>query len=152
MVKREALANKILVLGIDGLDPRLTRKYVDEGIMPNTKRFIERGSSREDLVMLGGQPTITPPMWTTLATGAYPVTHGITDFSGQAAGTIDGTCYNLDSRRCKAEQLWNVFAEAGKRTLVWHWPGSAWPPSSDSPNLHVVDGTQPGFEIGRAHV
>lgn len=145
MVKREALANKILVLGIDGLDPRLTRKYVDEGIMPNTKRFIERGSSREDLVMLGGQPTITPPMWTTLATGAYPVTHGITDFSGQAAGTIDGTCYNLDSRRCKAEQLWNVFAEAGKRTLVWHWPGSAWPPSSDSPNLHVVDGTQPGF-------
>ena len=22
--------------------------------------------------------------------------------------------------------------------------GSAWPPSSDSPNLHVVDGTSPG--------
>lgn len=84
-------------------------------------------------------------MWTTLATGAYPVTHGITDFMGQAPGTIDGTIYNLDSRRCKAEQLWNVFAEAGRRTLVWHWPGSSWPPSSDSPDLHVVDGTQPGF-------
>ena len=39
--------------------------------------------------------------------------------------------------------LWNVFAEAGKQTLVWHWPGSSWPPTSDSPNLHVVDGTQP---------
>ena len=70
MTKREALANKILVLGIDGLDPRLTRKYVDEGVMPNTKKFIERGASRQDLMMLGGQPTITPPMWTTLATGA----------------------------------------------------------------------------------
>lgn len=46
MTKREALANKILVLGIDGLDPRLTRKYVDEGVMPNTKKFIERGASR----------------------------------------------------------------------------------------------------------
>ena len=34
--------------------------------------------------------------------------------------------------------LWNVFAEAGKQTLVWHWPGSSWPPTSDSPNLHVV--------------
>lgn len=142
---KQAVAQKILVLGIDGLDPKLTRKYVDEGVMPNTKKFIKKGACRRDLIMLGAQPTITPPMWTTLATGAYPVIHGITDFMGQAPGTIDGTCYNLDSRRCKAEQLWNVFAEAGSRTLVWHWPGSAWPPSSDSPNLHVVDGTQPGF-------
>lgn len=142
-VERKPLSEKILVLGIDGLDPRLAKKYVDEDAMPNLKYLIERGSCREDLVMLGGQPTITPPMWTTLATGAYPVTHGITDFMGQSG--IDGTIYNLDSRRCKAEQLWNVFAESGKRTLVWHWPGSSWPPSSDNPNLHVVDGTQPGF-------
>ena len=68
-VERKALSEKILVLGIDGLDPRLARKYVDEGVMPNLKKFMERGACREDLVMLGGQPTITPPMWTTLATG-----------------------------------------------------------------------------------
>ena len=36
MTKREALADKILLLGLDGMDPRLTRKYVDMGIMPNT--------------------------------------------------------------------------------------------------------------------
>ena len=40
--------------------------------------------------------------------------------------------------------MWNVTAEAGLKTLVWHWPGSAWPPSSDSENLYVVDGTSPG--------
>ena len=34
-------------------------------------------------------------------------------------------------------------AEAGKKTLVWQWPGSSWPPSSESENLFVVDGTQP---------
>lgn len=141
---RKALNNKILVLGIDGMDPRLTRKLVDEGKMPNTKKFIERGAQRNDLVMLGGQPTVTPPMWTTLATGAYPCTHGITCFTRQSEEDLDVIEYNLDSRKCKAEQLWNVFAEAGKKTLVWHWPGSSWPPSSDSPNLHVVDGTQPG--------
>lgn len=50
----------------------------------------------------------------------------------------------MDSRNCEAEQMWNVTTEAGKKTLVWHWPGSSWPPSSDSPLLHVVDGTQPG--------
>ena len=139
---REALAKKIFVLGVDGMDPRLTRKYVDMGVMPNTKKLIERGSCREDLKLLGGQPTVTPPMWTTLATGAYPCTHGITCFNGKGSD-IDYTQYNLDSRRCKAEQLWNVFVEAGKKTLVFHWPGSSWPPTSDSPLLHVVDGTQP---------
>ncbi|MDO4281941.1 MAG: alkaline phosphatase family protein [Peptococcaceae bacterium] len=134
---------KLFVLGIDGMDPRLTCKYVEEGIMPNTKAFIERGSARKDLVMLGGHPTVTPPMWTTLATGAYPITHGIVGFSIPDPINIGESNYALDSNLCKAEQLWNVTAEAGLKTLVFHWPGSSWPPTSDSPNLHVVDGTQP---------
>ena len=141
---QKAAANKILLLGVDGLDPRLTRKYVDKGIMPNVKKLIERGACREDLVLLGANPPVTPPQWTTLATGAYPMTHGITCFFRQHPTELDAMEYNLDSRLCKAEQLWNVFAEAGKKTLVWHWPGSSWPPSSDSPNLMVVDGTAPG--------
>ena len=148
MVERKALTNKILLLGIDGLDPRLTRKYVDQGIMPNTKQYIERGACREDLVMLGGHPTVTPPMWTTLACGCYANVHGITGFY-RCGDDIDLYDYNLDSRNCHAEPLWNVFAEAGKKTLVWHWPGSAWPPTSDNPNLLVVDGTSPG-SVGMA--
>ena len=140
----QKLSEKIIVLGIDGMDPKLTRKFVDAGMLPNTQYLIDHGAQRHDLVMLGGQPTVTPPMWTTLATGAYPVTHGITCYWRQTPGRIDMVEYNLDSRFCQAEQVWNVFAEAGKKTLVWHWPGSSWPPSSDSPNLSVVDGTSPG--------
>lgn len=137
-------ADKIMLVGIDGLDPRLTRKYVDEGKMPNTKKLIERGACRQDLVLLGGHPTVTPSMWTTLATGAYANTHGITCFFRQDPEDLDAMLYNLDSRLCQAEPLWNAFAEAGKKTLVWHWPGSSWPPTSDNPNLMVVDGTSPG--------
>lgn len=51
------LAEKILVLGVDGMDPRLTKKYVGLGKMPNVQKLIEKGSAREDLVMLGAQPT-----------------------------------------------------------------------------------------------
>lgn len=112
--------------------------------MPNVKKYIERGACREDLVLLGAQPTITPPMWTTLATGTYPCTHGITCISRQSPTNLAAYRYVLDSRLCKAEQLWNVTAEAGKKTLVFHWPGSSWPPTSDSPNLYVVDGSAPG--------
>ncbi|UWG98421.1 alkaline phosphatase family protein [Dehalobacter sp. DCM] len=143
-MKREALAKKLLVLGIDGMDPRFTKVMLEKNKMPNLKKIIEKGSAREDLTMLGGHPTITPPMWTTLSTGAYPCTHGITCFFRQTDEGLDLLEYNLDSTKCHAEALWNVFAEAGKKTLVWHWPGSSWPPTSDSPNLHVVDGTSPG--------
>ena len=98
-MERKALADKILVLGIDGMDPRKTRTFVDEGLMPHTKALIERGAQRQDLVLLGGVPTITPPMWTTLATGATPATHGITCFWGQDLEKLDTLVYNLDSRR-----------------------------------------------------
>ncbi|MRR17930.1 MAG: nucleotide pyrophosphatase, partial [Deltaproteobacteria bacterium] len=151
-MKCEAKTNKILVLGLDGMDPSLTKKFMDEGKMPNTKKFVARGAQREDLVMLGCVPTITPPLWTTLATGANPGTHGITCFWNQDPNDLSAIIYNLDSRMCKAEQLWNVSAEAGKKTLVWHWPGSSWPPSSPSPNLHVVDGLQPAaVQMGAAN-
>ncbi len=137
------MKNKVLVLGVDGLDPRLTKKYMDKGVMPNFTEFMKRGSAREDLVMLGAMPTITPPLWTTLATGAYVGTHGVTDFWNPHPNKLDTLVYSFDSTNCKAEPLWNVFAENGQKTLVFHWPGSSWPPTSDSPNLHVIDGTQP---------
>lgn len=152
-LERKAANEKILIIGVDGMDPRATEYYMSQGKMPNVKKLLERGAANERLEMIGGHPTGTPPMWTTLATGAYASTHGITDFTLQSDKGPEYTCYGFDSRRCRAEQLWNVFAEEGKKTLVFHWPGSSWPPTSDSPNLHVIDGTQPeGVNIGTASV
>ena len=104
MLQRKPASEKILLLGLDGLDPKLTRKYVDKGLMPNTKKFIEAGAQRHDLMMLGGHPTVTPPMWTTLATGCYANVHGITSFYRQSKTDLDAIEYNMDSRHCKAEQ------------------------------------------------
>lgn len=144
---------KVLLLGIDGLDPHFMKACMDEGLMPNTQKFLEMGSANVDYEMIGGQPTVTPPMWTTLATGASPRVHGITGYYRHNEKEKDVVEYNFDSQLCHAEQLWNVTAEAGLKTLVWHWPGSAWPPSSDSENLYVVDGTQPGgVNVGTAQV
>ena len=43
--------NKVLVLGIDGMDPRLTRQYVDAGLLPNIQKYIETGACRQDLML-----------------------------------------------------------------------------------------------------
>ena len=144
MTERQAHAQKIMVLGVDGFDPRYTRYMVDQGKMPAMAEYIRRGVCREDLTLLGGHPTITPPMWTTLACGCYANVHGITGFYRQHPEDLSGVCYALDSRDCRAEQIWNCTAEAGYKTLVFHWPGSSWPPSSKSENLFVIDGTSPG--------
>jgi len=140
----KAIAEKIFVLGVDAMDPRLTKKFLAKGILPNTQKLLAAGAAREDLVLLGGHPTVTPPMWTTLSTGAYPITHGIATYYRKSSKGQEYQDYNLDSHLCKAEQLWNCFVEANKKTLVFFWPGCSWPPTSDSPLLHVVDGTQPG--------
>ena len=150
---QEVISKKMFVLGIDGMDPRFTQRCIDKGLMPNTVKLIEKGSARQDLSMLGGHPTVTPPMWTTLATGTWPLVHGVTGYSRRVKDQLGVSGYGFDSRLCQAEQMWNVFAEAGKKTLVIHWPGSSWPPTSDSPNLHVIDGTQPGaVNMGVAQV
>ena len=44
-------ATKVAVLGVDAMDPRLTRKYIDMGIMPNTKKILEMGAARQDLML-----------------------------------------------------------------------------------------------------
>ena len=49
-----ARADKVLVLGIDGMDPRYSKKLLSEGKMPNLQKFVEKGAQREDLAMMGG--------------------------------------------------------------------------------------------------
>lgn len=120
---------KVLILGIDGLDPRLTKKYIDEGRMPNTKKFLERGSAEIRYEMIGGQPTCYPADVDYLSYRRQPRVHGITGYYRHNVER-DILEYNFESTNCHAEQLWNVTAEAGIKTLVWHWPGSSWPPSS----------------------
>ena len=96
---KDAKSDKIIVLGVDGFEPSLAKKFMDQGKMPNLKKFVERGACREDLVLLGGGPTVTPPMWTSLATGANPNTHGITAFFNQHPDPdkLDTAVYALDS-------------------------------------------------------
>lgn len=143
MTIRKKLSNKVFVLGVDGLDPRFSKKMLREGKMPNLQKYIDKGSCRDDLVMLGGHPTVTPPMWTTLATGCYANVHGITGYylKGKDLDRLRPSFYSYN---CKAEPLWNILAENGIKTCVFHWPGSSWPPTSESENLFVLDGSSPG--------
>lgn len=67
----------VIVLGFDGMDPRLTEQMMDEGRLPNFARLRDRGSFKP-------LQTVTPPQspvaWATFATGLNPGGHGLFDF------------------------------------------------------------------------
>lgn len=144
MLRNKGLTDKLLLLGIDGMDPRFTKRMISEGKMPNTEKLVQLGACREDLVLLGANPTITPPMWATLATGCYPMTHGIMDFNLSGETDKDITLGAFASCFLKAEPLFNVTAKAGKKTLVMHWPGGSFPPTVEGDNIYTIDGSSPG--------
>ena len=40
-IMNKPLTDKVLLLGVDGLDPKLTSKYLKEGKLPNIQKFVE---------------------------------------------------------------------------------------------------------------
>src|SRR5512144_2439337 len=68
---------RVVVLGFDGMDPRLARRYMDEGKLPNLKALSEEGV----FARLGStQPSESPTAWSSFATGVNPGKHSIYDF------------------------------------------------------------------------
>lgn len=69
---------KVIVLGLDGLDPVLTKRWIDEGRLPAFRRLLERGG---DFRPLGTSlPPQTPVAWSNFITGMDPGGHAIFDF------------------------------------------------------------------------
>ena len=68
---------RVFVMGFDGMDPTLARKFMDEGKLPNLKALAEEGV----FAKLGStQPSESPTAWSSFATGVNPGKHSIYDF------------------------------------------------------------------------
>jgi predicted AlkP superfamily phosphohydrolase/phosphomutase len=121
------MPGKVAVLGFDCAMPHLIEKHIAEGYLPNFKKLIEAGVLA--LNCLPVYPTITPPNWASIATGAWPGTHGITDFWVPSPGVTpdnSGVVEAFSSQRWQAEPIWEAMDRAGKKCIVVNYPG-AWP-------------------------
>lgn len=131
---------RAMLLGLDGADPVLIKRMISEGRLPNMKRIMDSGAHTENLDMLGIFPTVTPPNWTTLATGNYPLTHGITCFQNATEGRLGITEMNWDSRRIESELIWEAFEDEGKRCVMFNYC-QGWPNRVPNSKNIFVDGT-----------
>ena len=121
-IKNSKIANKVIVLGIDGMDPVLLRKFVQKGEMPTFKKLFEKG-------YFGPLQTTMPPQspvaWSSFISGTNPGGHGIYDFIHRDVSTF--TPYLSTSRSFGSDKSlnmgkWSIPLKGGKVELLRRGP------------------------------
>ncbi|EAQ78557.1 alkaline phosphatase family protein [Blastopirellula marina] len=72
-----SFGKKVIVIGVDGMDPRLCRSLMNSGKMPNMKRMAAVGGFSN---LATSCPPQSPVAWANFINGAGPGSHGIFDF------------------------------------------------------------------------
>ena len=136
-------ANKVIVLGMDGMDPALVRRFVAEGRMPNFARLMEKGHFGP---LATTMPPQSPVAWASFITGTGPGGHGIYDFihrdpisfspflstsrSYDAGSSLPLGSWKLPLKSGRVElerkgtAFWTVLEEAGIPATVYRIPAN----------------------------
>jgi predicted AlkP superfamily phosphohydrolase/phosphomutase len=126
--------DKLIVLGIDGLDPRILTMLREQGAVPNFDRLWREGVAGPLQTVA---PAQSPVVWTTIASGANPGKHGVFDFIHRepnqdpkrplpflsicrtSSGAVRGGRY-VKPRQARA--FWDVLTENGIPVTAVRWP------------------------------
>ncbi|MBI1348881.1 nucleotide pyrophosphatase [bacterium] len=120
-------AKRVVVLGLDGLDYRVTSELLARGELPNLARLQSQGCFRP----LGSTlPPISPVAWSTFQTGVNPGKHNIYDFI-----TPDTQTYR--------PKLSSVEIQSTKRT----WKLGPWSWTFTRPVVRLLRKSQPFWSI-----
>ena len=68
---------RLIIVGFDGQDPRLTERWMGEGKLPNFQRLAESGCFHR---LRTSTPSVSPVAWSCFSTGTNPGRHNIFDF------------------------------------------------------------------------
>lgn len=79
----EQKAQRVVVLGMDGMDAEMAGDWMDAGELPNFQRLRDGGTFAP---LMPANPAQSPVSWATLNTGVNPGKHGIFDFVGIQRG------------------------------------------------------------------
>jgi predicted AlkP superfamily phosphohydrolase/phosphomutase/Flp pilus assembly protein TadD len=126
--------SRVIVLGLDGMDPQTVDTLMAEGKMPNFARMRREGTYGRLQSM---HPLLSPVIWTTIATGKTPDQHGIGHFT---AVDDKGDQLPVTSHMRKVKALWNILSEKDKKVDVVGW-WATWPAETVKNGSIVSDHT-----------
>jgi predicted AlkP superfamily phosphohydrolase/phosphomutase len=129
---QKARVKRAVIIGFDGMDPKLATRFMEQGKMPNLAKLREQGTF---LPLATTVPPISPVAWSSFLTGVNPGKHNIYDFlapdrkhylpylsSAQIEGprrSVQIGKYNVPLGRPQIKQLrkakpfWHFLADAG---------------------------------------
>ena len=113
-------ASPVVLVAVDGFEWDVVIPLLKAGQLPNLARLMERGRYGELLTL---EPTWSPVIWTTVATGKPPQAHGIHHFVRREPGG-GRSLYTSRDRRTKA--LWNIVSDDERTVNVIGW-WMTWP-------------------------
>ncbi|RLA92653.1 MAG: hypothetical protein DRG25_05965 [Deltaproteobacteria bacterium] len=117
------MAEKVLVLCIDGATFRLLNPFIAEGYLPTIKKLKEEGTSG---TLFSSIPPMTAPAWSNMITGKNPGKHRIGEFLIKKPGTYEEVVINSTFR--DSEAVWDILGENGIKVGVLNIP-TTYPPT-----------------------
>lgn len=103
----------VLLIGLDGFEWRIALPLLHQGRLPEIAALIESGSCGTLRTL---RPTVSPALWTTIATGKRFGAHGIHGFLRTREPEV---LYTSLDRRTKA--FWNILSDAGRTSHTVGW-------------------------------
>ena len=117
---------QLLIIGMDGLEPRVLNDLLHQHKLPNFQRLLEAGSFAKITCVVG---MTSPVVWTSIATGVPPEVHGVTGF------TVENVPVTSTLRRVPA--FWNILSKQKISVATFGWLAS-WPAEKDG-GIMVTD-------------
>lgn len=102
----------VLVIGIDGATWDVMAPMMERNELPNFRAIKDSGASG---VLTSIEPTLSPAVWTTIATGKKRAKHGVLDFT-----------YTQED--LKVPRVWELLEGEGKSVGLQSWLVT-WPPA-----------------------
>ena len=126
------MPRKVIVIGLDGLEPAIVESMLERGELPNLARIRQSGSYSR---LRTTYPAQTPVAWSSFATGTNPGGHGIFDFISRDPATYfpDAALSRFERPKSafappqvvnqrKGVPVWQVLSKAGVPSVVLRCP------------------------------
>jgi predicted AlkP superfamily phosphohydrolase/phosphomutase len=108
---------RVFVVGLDAATFDLVGPWVEAGLLPTVARLLREGARAP---LRSTLPALTPPAWTSAATGRNPGKHNVFNFYKATAGGLGRAPVTLGDLR--SPRVWDIAAHHGRRSCVLHMP------------------------------
>ena len=157
-VKRgKAVLKRLVVIGLDGLEPTRVERLLAADRLPHLKQLTGPGQYQR---LATTTPPLSPVAWSTFSTGVNPGKHGIFDFVKRGRDyTLELSCSTVVNNRPrwlrKSRSFWSVLGEHGVSSHILRVPVT-WPPekfdgfllsATGAPDLAGTQGTYTLFAL-----